>query len=55
MLELEVVSIRYAKGYSETYHSLQNLKVICSRFFFCSSPELDAGEAMMDSVWFLVS
>jgi len=33
-------------GYSMFEHSLQNRKVICSMFFFCSSPELDAGEAM---------
>lgn len=30
-----------------TDHSLQKRKVICSIFFFGSSPELDAGEAMM--------
>jgi hypothetical protein len=30
-----------------SYHSLQNRKVICSIFFLPSSPELDAGEAMM--------
>jgi len=29
------------------HHSLQKRKVICSRFFFGSSPELDAGDAML--------
>jgi len=29
------------------YHSLQNLKVICSMFFLGSSPALDSGEAIV--------
>ena len=34
------------------HHSLQNRNVICSMFFFESSPALDAGEAMIDdSSW----
>lgn len=34
-------------GRSEAYHSLQNLKVICSSFFLASSSALDAGDDMM--------
>jgi hypothetical protein len=31
----------------DKYHSLQKRKVICSIFFFCSSPVLDAGDAIV--------
>jgi hypothetical protein len=34
--------------FSQTHHSLQNLKVICSMFFLGSSPVLDAGDAILD-------
>jgi len=30
-------------------HSLQNRKVICSVFFLASSPELEAGDAIIQS------
>lgn len=52
MLELlrllvQIFEVQFGEGI--WYHSLQNRKVICS-IFFCSSPELDSGDAIV--AWF---
>jgi hypothetical protein len=36
----------------QAYHSLQNRKVICSTFFFGSSPYPDSGDAIVRVGWF---